>query len=72
MVIGDFGFAKINASKSREKLGTLNYMAPEILNKKNKYYDSRADMWSIGICLYKLLFGVFPFEGYNNDQIYLN
>lgn len=53
-------------------MGTLNYMAPEILNKKKKYYDSRADMWSIGICLYKLLFGVFPFEGYNNDQIYLN
>lgn len=41
-------------------------MAPEIVNNQKKFYDSRADMWSIGICFYVLLFGVFPFEGRNH------
>lgn len=53
--LGDFGVAKqlekTEASMSRR--GTYNYMAPEVLSAKR--YDSRADIYSLGIVMYKLL-----------------
>lgn len=53
--LGDFGVArqieKTYASMSRK--GTYNYMAPEVLAAKK--YDSRADIYSLGIVMYKLL-----------------
>lgn len=53
--LGDFGVAKqlerTNESLSRK--GAFNYMAPEILSAR--HYDSRADIYSLGIVMYKLL-----------------
>lgn len=34
-------------------------MPPEILN--GSVYTSKCDIWSLGIVLYRLLFGVYPF-----------
>ena len=34
-------------------------MAPEIF--KNSNYNSKADIWSIGIVFYEMLFGDLPF-----------
>ena len=34
-------------------------MAPEILNSVN--YDTKADVWSLGILFYEMLFGYPPF-----------
>ncbi len=53
--LGDFGVArqleKTNASMSMK--GTYNYMAPEVY--KSKKYDSRADIYSLGLVMYRLL-----------------
>jgi serine/threonine protein kinase len=67
----DFGIAKIlEPSPDLEGLttrgtliGTPAYMSPEQIN--NKEIDARADVWSIGVVLYQMLFGRLPFEGAN-------
>lgn len=44
--------------------GTTSYAAPEMLN--NEPYDTKADMWSVGVLLYIMLSGLMPYE--NNDR----
>jgi serine/threonine protein kinase len=38
-------------------------MAPEILARQS--YGRQADIWSMGVLLYYVLFGDFPFKGIN-------
>ena len=45
--------------------------APEILESGNDY-SFASDLWSIGVLLYKLAFGKYPFEGQGIIQIYNN
>jgi serine/threonine protein kinase len=43
------------------QIGTPRYMAPEIKNLTDGYYDARkADIYSLGVCLYTLATGSFP------------
>eukprot|EP01023_Acetabularia_acetabulum_P044574 TRINITY_DN447_c0_g1_i4.p1 TRINITY_DN447_c0_g1~~TRINITY_DN447_c0_g1_i4.p1 ORF type:complete len:603 (-),score=79.52 TRINITY_DN447_c0_g1_i4:487-2295(-) len=73
----DFGLA-INARQEtpNTRLGTVDYVAPEILDCPVKYhpfqhkdspqqqsYNSKVDVWALGILTYELLVGVPPFEG---------
>ena len=53
--IGDFGIAKkINNlnEKTKSQVGTLLYMAPEII--KGEYYDKKVDIWSLGCIIFEL------------------
>jgi serine/threonine protein kinase len=63
--LADFGFAKkVKRGKSlKTMLGTLSFMAPEILNLRSQGYDERCDLWSVGVVVYALLGGYLPFEG---------
>ena len=63
--IADFGFAKILGDEAftTTMLGSPLNMAPEILG--NKDYNSKADIWSIGTCIYELLFGRPPYTAKN-------
>lgn len=66
--ICDFGFAKNSTGKFSTKCGSPLYMAPEILN--NLSYCDSIDVWSAGIILYELLFGVNPFSNCQNiDEV---
>ena len=55
--LGDFGVARNFESLTQglSKKGTPNYMAPEVVN--GAPYDHRADLYSLGITLYRLLNG---------------
>lgn len=43
--------------------GSLHFLAPEILLEKP--YDHRADLYALGVCLYRMTAGRYPFE--NDD-----
>lgn len=45
----------------RDWCGSDNYLAPEIV-RRNPYNGFKADVFSTGVVLFALLFGVFPFE----------
>jgi len=47
-------------------MGTPFYMAPEVINQN---YDSKCDVWSIGVITYILLCGKPPFYGTTEDEI---
>ncbi|KAG4101252.1 hypothetical protein H8356DRAFT_933117 [Neocallimastix lanati (nom. inval.)] len=49
-------------------VGTLHYMAPEILKKKK--YGKAVDIWAVGVIAYRLLTGYFPYitEGENHSK----
>lgn len=64
--ICDFGFAKcINKlKKSHTICGSPLYMAPEIYRKNG--YSDLVDVWSIGMILYEMIYGIHPLA-YHND-----
>jgi len=51
-------------SKCFTHTGTLLTMAPEILNEEG--YNSKCDIWSLGIIIYQLYFKEYPYNG-NSD-----
>lgn len=54
--LGDFGVARsLDHSQSMTRVGTISYMAPEV--EQGKFYDTRADIYSLGIVLYEMLNG---------------
>jgi serine/threonine-protein kinase len=65
----DFGLAKLLASSRalgvtgpQDSLGSPGYMSPEQVSTP-QLVDSRTDVWSLGVVLYRLLSNVSPFEG---------
>ena len=69
--ITDFGLAKkANQEGLKTFCGTPQYFAPEVLKRRNTVfgagrYGSAADMWSVGVTLYILLSGTYPFNEMN-------
>lgn len=62
----DFGIAKVTKSEPGELtshgvvLGTLEYMSPE--RALNQPVDARADVYSLGVLLYRMMSGRTPFQ----------
>lgn len=61
--LADFGFCKQllkQTDMTQTMVGSPIYMAPEVL--KGQLYDARADIWSIGVILFEMLYGKCPYE----------
>jgi len=67
----DFGFSTICQPGKRLKVfcGTPSYMAPEIV-RRMEYEGKPVDVWSLGILLYALLCGCFPFRAKSYPDLY--
>ena len=63
--IVDFGVARLENLSGHTQtgmvIGTFHYISPERLLGKTA--DGRADIWSVGVMLYRLLAGRLPFPG---------
>ncbi len=71
--LGDFGLSTRLASPHETRktvCGTPNYIAPEILLEQGHSYE--ADIFSLGVILYTLVFGNPPFESDTVDETYEN
>ena len=66
----DFGLSKHRDSAKTVGIGTPDYMSPEMLSRaggvggsEHASYDPEAvDVWAMGVMLYLILTGVYPFE----------
>jgi NIMA (never in mitosis gene a)-related kinase len=62
--IGDFGISKSldqSVMAATAMIGTPYYLSPEMV--EGKPYSTKADIWALGVLLYALLCGRFPFKG---------
>ncbi|CAE8641244.1 unnamed protein product, partial [Polarella glacialis] len=75
----DFGLSRIWDAQDicgdmSRRCGTVNYMAPEVLETK---YSHKADMWSLGVISFMLMSGKCPFyasscDGFTKEVITAN
>ncbi|CDW78707.1 protein kinase domain containing protein [Stylonychia lemnae] len=67
----DFGFSICTPPDQKLKIfcGTPSYMAPEIVLKKD-YCGFSTDVWSLGIILFVILSGNYPFKGQNERDLF--
>lgn len=64
--LADFGLAllpgdELDLEELQNGVGTLSYLPPEMLD--GQFYDSRSDLYSLGVCFYEALAGKHPFDG---------
>ncbi len=69
--LGDFGISKqvetLNAN-NQTACGTPYFMAPEVCH--GKPYDSKADVWAVGVILYELVTLKKPFDSESINGVF--
>jgi serine/threonine protein kinase len=70
----DFGASRIydpttsRGAKLREVMGTVSYMAPEVILARSQGYTNKCDLWSLGVILYQMICGKKPFANKRDIQ----
>ena len=65
----DFGTSKVLTFSDYTStiIGTPHYVSPEILQGRG--YSLSCDFWSLGICMYEIFYGKYPFGNYAIEVI---
>eukprot|EP01065_Artemidia_motanka_P020857 TRINITY_DN2489_c0_g1_i2.p1 TRINITY_DN2489_c0_g1~~TRINITY_DN2489_c0_g1_i2.p1 ORF type:complete len:1078 (+),score=342.87 TRINITY_DN2489_c0_g1_i2:121-3354(+) len=65
--IADFGISRClgRSEAALTMVGTPYYMAPEVMNCDSNGYNSKSDVWSLGVILYQICALRLPFPGNN-------
>jgi 5'-AMP-activated protein kinase catalytic alpha subunit len=68
--IVDFGFSVSfkEGQQLRKACGSPSYAAPEIVSRK-PYYPTAIDVWSLGVVLYAMVAGYFPFQATDAKEL---
>lgn len=71
--VADFGLS--GKSPGQTCCGSPSYIAPEVINvgylrTQKEPYDTKCDMWSVGVIAYILLSGKMPFHGRNFKETF--
>ena len=66
--ICDFGFSRREDGKMTQSIGTVQWMAPEVL-ESGCAYGSKVDVYSFGIVLWEVLTREMPFAGLDTQTI---
>ena len=74
VVIIDFGISGFSNGNNREKIkaGTTMFLAPETACGKEYYSNRKLDIWALGIILFRMIEGVYPFDGKNSKEVVNN
>jgi len=75
VVLTDFGLARLVASAgltstSAISMGTIQYIAPEVLQAKANYDYMLVDVYGLGMVFYEMVTGKTPYQGGENSVIY--
>ena len=70
VVIIDFGISGTANGNQREqiKAGTVKFLPPEMLSGREFSSNTKLDMWALGVILYRMVEGCYPFEGKNYKE----
>ena len=71
VVLIDFGISGFSNGQFKEliKAGTTLFLPPEVVSGNNFFSDIKIDVWSLGIILFRMIQGYYPFNGKNDKDI---
>lgn len=71
--LADFGISRENSTENNPMTASISWLllsAPEILMDGTDY-SFASDLWSIGVLLYKIAFGTYPYNGKGAVEIFM-